>query len=77
MFFGGVCGEKCPPSRVNLSTTFHEKKSELPTFKDFIERKNSESQNIAKIKADNNINTLFKERVYKEQAVLENPRLSL
>ena len=50
--FCGVCGEKCPPSGVNLSTIMNETKSEPPTFKDFMERKNSEAQNIAKVKAD-------------------------
>ena len=50
--FGGVCGEKCLPSRVNLSTILNETKSEPPTFKEFVERKNLEAQNIAKVKAN-------------------------
>ena len=48
--FCGVYGEKCPPFRVNLSTILNETKSEPPTFKEFAERKNSEAQNIAKVK---------------------------
>ena len=50
--FCGVCGEKCPPSRVNLTALLNENKSEPPTFKEFMERKNSQAQDIAKVKAD-------------------------
>ena len=50
--FCGVCGERFPPPRVNLSTILNETKSVPPTFKDFMERKNSEAQNIAKVKAE-------------------------
>ena len=48
--FCGVCGQKCPPSRVHFSTMINETRSELPTFKDFTDSKNAEAQNITKAK---------------------------
>lgn len=47
--FCGNCGFKCPPSRGHFPK-FQEEK-EVPTFKDFMEKRNREAEDVSKEKA--------------------------